>query len=448
MELTAIPIEGKYILYRPLLRRAFVGNRAMVDLVRQLAGQGYATGASSPNDAMAFLERIGFLAPDPPPPPPPDTVYRPTMAVLLLTNRCNLCCTYCYADGGSGHPQDVPFDVARLCIDQVCQNALDMGHPRFDLGFHGGGEPVQVWETLQQISAYARSKELPCHLAMVSNGVWTARQLDWILHNLDSINISFDGDQATQNRQRPFASGQGSFRAVMHTLKALDRSDFAYAIRMTATAPWREQLAEDVRFICEETGCAAIQVEPAFNTRRGEHQGPTREEGESFVDGFMEALKIAKQAGRHLTYSGARPWLLAQAFCTAPYGALIVNPEGNLVACYEVVNRKHPLAQEFTVGRVTGSGVVLNEPARKRLFARIEEKRTGCRDCFCYWHCAGDCYPRTWAAKAKDPTNPNPRCFVNQQITIQTLLWYIMAGDGVWQGRDEHPQEKQLMEAF
>lgn len=448
MKVFVIPVEDKFIIYRPLLRLAFVGNRAMADLVLNLATQESSSRASAPAEAVTFLNTIGFLEPNPPPPPPPDRSYRPTSVVLLLTSRCNLRCTYCYASGGEGPAQTLPLEMARAAIDEVYQTASEMGQPHFELGFHGGGEPVQAWETLQQATAYARNKDLPCRISVVSNGVWSARQREWILHNLDSLNISFDGGQETQDRQRPFASGRGSFRAVMHTIKALDKAGLPYGIRMTATAPWRGRLPEDVRFICQETGCPAMQVEPAFNTRRGEHRGPTREESEAFVEAFMEAFEIASRAGRQLTYSGARPWLLARTFCTAPYGALIVNPAGSLVACYEVASESHPLAQMFTVGRIAGSQIVVDSQVRSALLTSLEEKRARCRDCFCYWHCAGDCYTRSLAAEARNPQIASPRCYMNRQITARILLWYIMAGDGVWRGQGAHPQEAQLLRTF
>jgi uncharacterized protein len=448
VETLPIPVDDKFIIYRPLLQLAFVGNRAMADLALDLASQREPSSAEAPEEVMAFLRTIGFLKPDPPPPSPRDHSYRPTTAVLLLTNRCNLRCTYCYASGGEGPMQELTLDVAQTAIDRAWQNARELGRPHFRLAFHGGGEPVQAWDILREATAYAQEKDLPCRVSMVSNGVWTTRQREWILDNLDALSISFDGRPETQDRQRPFASGRGSFKPVMRTLQALDQADFSYGIRMTATAPWRGNLPEDVRFICEKTSCPAMQVEPAFNTRRGEHQGPTQEESEAFAEAFMAAFEIASEADRRLTYSGARPWLLASTFCTAPYGALIVSPSGNLVACYEVADGNHPLAEMSTVGHVADGKIVVDAQARESLLTYLEEQRAGCRDCFCYWHCAGDCYVRSFYAQKSARQGANPRCAMNREITARMLLWYIMAGDGVWQGREAHPQEKQLLRTF
>lgn len=55
MKIFAIPVEDKFILYRPLLRLAFVGNRAMADLALNLASQESSSGASAPEEVVTFL---------------------------------------------------------------------------------------------------------------------------------------------------------------------------------------------------------------------------------------------------------------------------------------------------------------------------------------------------------------------------------------------------------
>ena len=37
---------------------------------------------------------------------------------------------------------------------------------------------------------------------------------------------------------------------------------------------------------------------------------------------------------------------------------------------------------------------------------------------------------------------------MNRKITAGILLWYIMGGDGVWQGQNAHPGEAQMMRTF
>ncbi|MBM3190966.1 MAG: radical SAM protein, partial [Chloroflexi bacterium] len=370
----------------------------------------------------------------------------PTYLALLMTNRCNLRCTYCFAAGGEGPKREIPPEMARAAVDYVCANAQAQGRPSFLVNFHGGGEPVRAWETLVATTEYARAKPIPAQLTIVSNGVWTKREREWLMANMDGVSLSFDGAQETQDRQRPMASGRGSFRAVMRTIAALEKAGSRYGIRMTATAPWRETLPRDVAFLCEHTNCRSFQVEPAFNTARGERQGPTPEESEAFIEGFMAAYEIARTHGRDLGYSGARPWLLSSAFCSSPFDAVIVSPSGALVVCYELSTDIHPLMALGTVGRVDGEGVAFDAEARARLAEIIAARQQRCADCFCQYSCAGDCLVR--GAWDEPGMQWSGRCEINRELTAQLLLWNIMANDGVWRGRTMLPEEAQLWQAF
>jgi uncharacterized protein len=456
MEVFAVPVEGKVLLYRPLRRLAFVGNQAMADLTLSLLngkpGSGSPSGepssADTHPDALDFLEKIGFLKPDPPPPAAPECEFKPTSAVLLLTSRCNLRCIYCYAGGGERAVQDVSPKMARAAIDIVYQNAVENKKPRFDLIFHGGGEPVQALDVVQEAVAYARTKDLPFHTSMVSNGVWTKAQREWIIQNLDGVGLSVDGGQETQNRQRPLANGKPSFEAVMHTIRALDEAGFKYSIRMTALPPWPGSLPEDVAFLCEATSAQSIQVEPAFNTQRGTHRAPTQLEAETFIQGFKQAFEIAARAGRELIYSGARPWVLSQSFCQAPYLLLIVTPSGKLVGCFEATDGEYPLFDAARVGCMDGGHAVVDHASRKALHETLAQRRSTCRGCFCYWHCAGDCYSRVFAPEVYGDPGTSPRCAMNRELTAYILLWYIAHGDGVWRGQGGHPGGKELMKVF
>jgi uncharacterized protein len=434
LEILTVPVQDGVLVYRPLARLAFAGNRALAGLAQSLAGK-HGPVAACPPDVYSFLEATGFLEPDPPPPPPREADYCPANAVLLLTNRCSLRCVYCYAGAGEVAGESMSPALALAAVDCVHANAHRRERPSFELTFHGGGEPVMAWETLVQATDHARSRNLPARITAVSNGVWSEGQRQWIVDHLDRVTISCDGAPATQDRQRPFPSGQGSSGAVMRTLRGLDRVGYDYGIRMTAVAPWRGRLAADVRFLCEETGCRSIQVEPAYNTGRGVYHPPSVAEGDDFVAGFLEAHDVVRRAGRRLTYSGARPWLLTNSFCSAPYDSLVVNPAGELVTCYEVTDRDHPLARACTIGTLEGSRAVVDEGRRRVLLARLEARREGCRDCLCYWHCAGDCHVKALYPGAEAGPGESIRCRVNRAITLELLLLRLAeAEDGVWRG--------------
>ncbi len=422
-EIYVIPFEDIFLIYRPLLHLAIPGNGAMALLAMNVSEHPHTIPGGAEKEAYEFLRRSGFLRPD----PDPQALhalrqdrtampFQPSAAALLMTNRCSLRCIYCYANGGAEEALEMPSYLAEAAIDTVCANALAKKQQNFQVTFHGGGEPTLAWDVLTGAAAYARKKELPAELAMVSNGIWSRNQLDWITENLDGVTVSMDGGGKTQDAQRPFPDGRGSFSRVMESLAGLDRKSFPYGIRVTCMPERFADLAEDVRFLCRETNFRVIQIEPAFNLERGRHARTSAAQGAQFAQAFLEAADIVADFGRQIHYSGARPWLISDAFCEAPLGqSLTVNPKGEVVGCYECTGRLAEIEDPGVFGQWNGQEFVLDHEKRRRYMEMIQSRKDACSDCFCRWHCAGDCYTR--GLPVHDGAWPYARCGMNRAIT-------------------------------
>jgi uncharacterized protein len=110
----------------------------------------------------------------------------------------------------------------------------------------------------------------------------------------------------------------------------------------------------------------------------------------------------------------------------------VVSPAGKIVACFEVLNDAHPLAKIATFGRVTPDGIEVDEEARTRLQRMIAERRASCKDCYCYWTCAGDCLIRGFTGEEGSHLKHGARCELNRLLIREMLLKRIAAGNGVW----------------
>ena len=250
-----IPFQDKYLIYRPLRGLLFLGNRAMADLAQRYCDAGDRTVLADEPAVLDFFDKIGFTQPDPPEPPDPDIrTFLPTGAALLMSNRCNLRCIYCYANGGETNNLDLDPAVARVAIDTVCKNAQELGRDRFSVTFHGGGEPTVHWDAMLELAKYARSKPLPAELHIVTNGYWNEEQGKWLMEWIDGMTVSMDGAAETQNIQRPLAGGRPSFDRVMRSVDQLTKAGYPFNVRMTAIPERFHVLPEDVRFLCEKTG--------------------------------------------------------------------------------------------------------------------------------------------------------------------------------------------------
>jgi len=434
MQLFVIPLpqiaEGdKYLIYRPLLGLAFIGNKPMVDIVQNYANDSILSNGSKENfEVKNFLSDIGFFNSE-------ITPYKQsqvfTTAVLLLTNQCQLRCTYCYAAAGSSPKAALSLETGIVAIDYVYQKVFENQLQEFRLDFHGGGEPTIEWELLKNLTTYARNKSIKSKFSLTSNAIWSPDQVKWISDNIDHISISMDGAPITQDRNRPMANNRNSSPIVMRSLKLLDDLGKTYGIRMTIQKPW-EIFSDNIEYIFNNTLCRSIQIEPAFNLERGEHSSPIQEEAKKFVDAFEKAYILSDRYQANLLFSGARIETLTNVFCRSPYEALVINPDNQVVACYEITNKNHPFSSIAVFGCIEEGKVIINHNSRNAFAELAQERLDSCKKCFCYWHCAGDCFTRSYSLDNNGHLEKNARCYINKSITLSLLLNKISTNDGVW----------------
>jgi len=431
--LYTIPVEDKFIIYAPLKRMAFVGNRALVNAVFNHLE--YKNGnPGSENTLIGELERSGLFAPDRMNLPSfnGSQQFNPTLCILMPTTACNLACTYCYASYDGKKNAFMQWPVAKKAIDIVYHNAITFKKGHFALSFHGGGEPTLPRDLFLKASGYAKKLDPDCLVSVTTNAVWDKDFRDKALELMSAISISFDGNELTQNRQRPDLKGTGTFSRVMETIRDIEKRSIPFGIRMTVTKESLSELNANIEFICNNIKCNSIQVEAVYNQGRAKGNGLTIDDTESFVEIFMDVYRFAKKAGISIHYSSARPQLTTNTFCTATSDALIVTSDGELTACYEVFDHSHLLAEDFIIGNIDlKEGIVLYPDKRINLLKKISDNREGCKDCFCYFHCAGDCPPKALIAlRNKDKF----RCTVTRAITRELITDRIEDSGGLWSG--------------
>jgi len=338
----------------------------------------------------------------------------------MPTTSCNLACTYCYAGYDKKKSVTLSWTHAKLAMDIAFKNSQEHKNGQFSLSFHGGGEPTLPKELFLKAAKYARKLDPNCPISLTSNCVWNEKFRKEVLELVDEVSLSFDGNKITQNRQRPDKEGIGTFSRVMDTIREFDKKNIRYGIRMTVTKISLPELYSNIKFLCENTTCRSFQVEAVYNQGRAEKAGLCINNVEQFVDSFMDAFDLAKSKGRNISYSAARPHVLTNMFCSATSNALIVTSDGELTACYEVFDRSHPLADDFIFGKLDkNEGIELYPGKREKLLAKIADNRNNCVDCFCFFHCAGDCPPKAFFSLQK---NDQFRCSVTRAITKELIL--------------------------
>jgi uncharacterized protein len=409
----------------------------MVNLMADLRDNCYRPTVQG-DQAIEFLRRLEIVdgGPEPDPVETYAGVPEPTSITLFLTTVCNLRCTYCYASAGERPVKTMKLETARRGIDFVVRNAVKRGARGFEVGYHGGGEPTVLWGVLTESLAYARRRAaetgLILHASSATNGVLTDSQIDWIIANLNSVNISFDGLPEAQDKHRLTVLGQGSSARVTHTIKRLDQAGYSYAIRVTVTEDNIVLLPDSVEYIFANFRPTGVQVEPSYQL--GRWRGAPSAETVGFIEAFRSARERARRYGRDVAYSAARVGTLTNHFCGITRDSFSLSPDGNVSACFEVFAEDLPLADHFFYGAPSPDdpGYVFNGSVLNRLRSQSVDHREYCAGCFARWTCAGDCYHKALSTTGSEEFVGTERCHITRELTKDQILDKIAAAGGLF----------------
>ncbi|MDR1540445.1 MAG: hypothetical protein LBU32_21090 [Clostridiales bacterium] len=423
-ELFFLPNGENDILYAPL-RRFIAEVSSSVKNAVAAHMNGLALDESQ-NKVIGILKDKGVF--DEAEPPKIEEEFCPTRVTLFPTDFCNLRCRYCYASAAEGGHR-LPMNAARAAIDLISENAKKKGYSQFSLGFHGNGEPFMAQDIMQECCEYAagiaEKNNVRCQFSTATNGVLSDSDLDFLLAWIADVNVSFDILPDIQNRQRPTAGGGGSFDRVSHTLSRLDAAGAQYGIRATITTESVTRLREMAAFAKEHyPKCNVLHMEPVFEVGRALLTGQSSPPSEIFVREFIKAQNELKGSGIRLVYSGARSNGLYASFCSVCRNGFTVTAEGNATSCYEVCTYQDPRAQRYIYGKYDEqSGKFLFDSEKMELLSKLNVSNFSyCEDCFCKWHCAGDCTAKTLGLGSLEQHAGSERCVITRALIYREVL--------------------------
>lgn len=437
-ELFVLRDEQGPILYAPLGRLMARANEPAVEAALSFASDASAYDDMGPEAraVVRALDERGFFAQRAY--PHHERGFRPTQVTLFPTNNCNLRCSYCYAFGGEGGGNGEPLTkmdlrCAQRAIDLIAQNALERrdegdGTQSFLVSIHGNGEPFCAFDLIQEIVWYgqdvAERLGIPVVFNAATNGVLSEEQLDFVVANFNSLNISFDGLPEFQDANRPTAGGRGSFAAVDHTMRRLVEARVSFGVRTTVTAAMVDAMPRIVEFVgTNYPGIEQLHFEPVWECGRCKTSTDVMPASSVFVQRYLESLEVAQKYDVRLVFSGARQDMVVDTFCKVSSGSFTVTPTGDVTACYEVSYASDPRSKRFFFGHFDAERDCF-EFDQEKLDALSElcvHNIRFCDDCFCRWHCAGDCAAKVLDGIGVDEHHGSVRCEISRALTLNQI---------------------------
>ncbi len=317
---------------------------------------------------------------------------------LAVAQKCNLGCTYCYAEGGTfgGPAANMPEATALASVDLLLSEAAP--GDRVNLAFLGG-EPLLNRGVLRAATerAYVLAAErgIDVTFSITTNGTrLTVDDGDFFEAYGFAVTVSVDGIGPVHDRLRPFLGGQGSYdRVVARVAPLLERQRrMQVSARVTVTPSnlrLTDTLAQLVGLGFHSVGFSPLLRSPTGRDELGRAELATMLEemvacGAEFerrvIAGERYPFANAVTAMRELHRGTHRPYP-----CGAGAGYLGVAADGALAACHR-----------FVGDPASGFGNVTEGIDRRRQLQWLDERHVHaqqpCSTCWARYLCGGGCH--------------------------------------------------------
>ncbi len=354
-------------------------------------------------DETGLLARLGIdgrpLINDQPPTEIPIHAFS-----LAIAQKCNLGCTYCYAQQGDfgGPAKNMPLETALQAVDTLVAQTPRGG--KFNLAFMGG-EPLINRQVLVAATLHAQQlageRGVTPSFSITTNGtLLTEQDADFFEQHGFAVTLSLDGMGETHDKLRPFkgerpdGSQRGSFERIMKNVRPMlsAQRQMQVTARVTVTPQNLALRSALDGFLAE--GFHSVGFSPMLNAPNGQ--------GEMDRDNLEIMLEEMIDCGREFE----RKTLLGQRYafanmlnamreigkgthrpypCGAGAGYMGVSASGELSACHRFVDDANGALGDLSLG-------VDASKQTKWLTERHVHQQSPCNDCWARYLCGGGCH--------------------------------------------------------
>lgn len=350
-----------------------------------------------PDKAEKIFEKFGLTVPDYITDEPVENIPVRSLS-LAVAQKCNLGCTYCYAQEGNfgSKNKDMSAEVAAASVDLLFSEMSE--GETVNLAFLGG-EPLTNRELLRrctlQAADLANEKNAKINFSITTNGTLvTPEDGEFFERYGFAVTVSLDGIGEVHNRLRSYKSGKESYDRILENIRPLleIQRSMQVSARVTVTPDnlfLRESLNEFLALGFHSVGFSPMLASP---TGRGEMNAKQLDAmleqmiscGEEFERRIAAGERFAflnmVNALREIHKGTHRPYP-----CGAGGGYLGVSADGGLYACHRFVED-----EDGAMGEVWNG--VDRTKQNRWLAERHVHLQEPCRSCWARYQCGGGCH--------------------------------------------------------
>lgn len=322
--------------------------------------------------------------------------------MIYLNSGCNMRCIYCHCDSTVG--DNMPDELISMTLEKyythIC-NRLDAVNEFEEvpqITFMGGGEPFLRFEKIKGIvtkfnEMCAGIHLVPRYVLVTNTTLGTDENWKWLVDHNFMLNLSLDGPEYIQNRNRPLYGNKPSFEQIRKRLQFL--SDINASCHVRSTIINIDEVSKVCEFFKQFSCVKTHALEPVSIAGRAKKTGLNVDTNHFYSDFFHTYAAFLLNEPDRFKSSWFSPFKRTEGFCGAVYCNAIVLPDGNITLCSEVDSKetRDDIKTKFIVGNVAESGDVF-ETDKAIKFS--EENRLNqlpnCAHCPIKYKCGGGCY--------------------------------------------------------
>lgn len=352
-----------------------------------------------PTNAAHNLERFGLL--DAGPPQISDEAPR-SFAVrslsLAVAQKCNLACTYCYAQEGSfgAEPRNMDRDAALAALDLLFRDATP--GESVNLAFLGGEPLVNrelIRECTERAAAMGETRSIRVNFSITTNGTLIQPSDGEFFEKYGfGVTVSLDGVGEVHDKQRPLRGGQGSYARIIDRVRPLlaMQRRMQVSARVTVT-PGNLRLRQTLDELLS-LGFHSVGFSPMLHAPSGDGEMHERALGEMLEQMIDCGEELIRRTALGERYAFANLLTAVQQIhkgthrpypCGAGAGYFGVAADGDLHACHRFV--EDPKAQFGDVWKG-----VDQEAQTRWLEQRHVHAQSPCSGCWARYLCGGGCH--------------------------------------------------------
>jgi len=329
----------------------------------------------------------------------------PSGILIMISQTCNLACSYCYAGGGTyGQPTKLQkTENALEAIDQLIVKSV--GRKELNITFFGG-EPLVNFKLIERIVAHCQQKTVETgkkfDYSITTNGTLVTEDIARFFRTHKfSVMVSFDGVPWYHNKYRPSRDGSTSYDAVRAGIRRL--TEARVPVRLRGTLVREDDITGIVAGAVEEAkalGALGMNLTAAdclrSEDRHLELTVEQKDELAAYYEGITRA-NIEKAAAGHQEKPYFDPLgrtikalttgqAVGKGRCGACSGMAAVATNGTVYPCHRFVGM-----EEYKIGHIAAGGVDTSEV--EKFFARASESAyPHCKSCMARLICGGMCF--------------------------------------------------------